>query len=72
MKFVLKPENTMAFQRLARGDLFKSNNKFYMKTEDIMDPDGHIYNCVNISDGTIQRFTLEAPVIPVNYDLVIK
>lgn len=72
MKFVLRPANTLAFQRLARGDLFKSGNKFYMKTEDIMDPDGNTYNCVNIAEGTIHRFALETTVIPVDYDFIIK
>ena len=72
MDFVIRPDNVTTFDRVCRGDLFKFNKQIYMRTEDIMDPDGYTYNCVNIKDGMIRRFSMESNVIPVKYELVIK
>ena len=73
MKISKKPERTIAFDRLAKGDIFKTvNDKLYMKMEDVMDPDGNVYNCVNIENGIVGMLAFEAPVTPVDYELVIK
>lgn len=62
---------TCRFEKVAIGEVFEFNNKFYMATDIIEDECGHLYNTVNLHNGTMHKFNIHDIVNLVSVSLTV-
>ena len=70
MTIIINPQNTRKLCTIKEGDLFRLNEKIYMRTSDKASTD---ITCVNMSDGKLEYFCCQNLVEPiVNSKIIIE
>jgi len=65
-----KPVNTIVFNNIEMGEVFKYNGNYFLKIGSIFSFDKD-YNAVYISTGKIACFSIDTEVIKINSKLIV-